>query len=103
MSKLPCTYILASERNGTIYTGVTSDLLARIHHHRQGTFGGFTKAHNVKRLVWFERHDTMEAAIAREKQIKTWRRQWKLNVIEKDNPIWRDLAEELGFEPLPPR
>ncbi|MEQ1499656.1 MAG: GIY-YIG nuclease family protein [Novosphingobium sp.] len=96
----PCVYILASQRNGTVYTGVTSDLLGRIHQHREGTFGGFTKEHGVKQLVWFEQHSTMEHAITREKRIKKWNRAWKLNLIEQANPRWRDLAEDFGFEPL---
>jgi putative endonuclease len=79
---------------------VTSDLFARIFHHREGTFGGFTKAHGVHRLVWFEVHETMESAILREKRIKKWRRAWKLELIEADNPQWLDLAEQFGFARL---
>ena len=96
----PIVYILASQRNGTLYTGVTSDLVARIHHHREGTFGGFTKQHHVNRLVWFEAHGTMENAIVREKRIKKWRRAWKLELIEAENPRWLDLAEQFGFDRL---
>jgi putative endonuclease len=91
----PTVYILASRR--TIYTGVTSNLVRRIHQHREGHIPGFTREHGAKRLVWFEQHAKMEAAIAREKRIKKWNRVWKLELIEKDNLVWRDLAEDLGF------
>jgi putative endonuclease len=96
----PTVYILASQRNGTLYTGVTSDLIARIYQHREGTFGGFTKEHGVHRLVWFEVHEMMESAFVREKRIKKWRRAWKLELIEKENPQWLDLAEQFGLVPL---
>lgn len=99
----PCVYTLASGYSGTLYTGVTSDLPARVWQHREGITGGFTSEHSVHTLVHFEVFDTMEAAILREKQIKNWRRQWKINLIEDTNPHWRDLASDLGFEPLPPR
>jgi putative endonuclease len=92
--------MLASQRNGTLYTGVTSDLPGRIWLHRQGTVPGFTQRYGVKILVWFEQHETMEQAILREKRIKKWNRAWKLQLIEADNPDWRDLASDLGFEPL---
>lgn len=98
----PTVYILASRRNGTLYVGVTSDLIQRLHEHREGAVPGFTSKHNVKRLVWFEQHSTMEHAILREKRIKKWLRVWKLELIEKDNLGWRDRAEDLGFEPLKP-
>jgi len=88
----PCVYLLASSRNGTVYTGVTSNLLQRIVQHREGTFDGFTRKHNVKMLVWFEQHSTMEHAIVREKRLKKWNRAWKLRLIEESNPSWRDLA-----------
>lgn len=97
----PTVYMLASKRNGTIYCGVTSDLVARIAKHREGTFDGFTKQYGVHRLVWFETHDDMEAAILREKRIKKWRRAWKLELIKEANPQWKDLALEFGFDPLP--
>ncbi len=90
--KQPATYMMASGRNGTIYVGVTSNLMARIYQHRESVIEGFTSKHSVNTLVWFEMHETMIAAIAREKQLKTWRREWKLALIEKDNPTWRDLA-----------
>lgn len=96
----PTVYILASHYRGRLYTGVTTDLLARVHQHRSETFGGYTAERAIKRLVWFERHEEIEAAIGREKTIKRWPRQWKFNVIEASNPDWRDLAEALGFPPL---
>jgi putative endonuclease len=99
----PCVYLLANRYRGAIYTGVTSDLVGRIHQHREETFGGFTAEHAIKRLVWFEHQDDIEVAIRREKTIKRWRRQWKFNVIEEHNPDWRDLAEDLGFPPLVPK
>ena len=100
MTKRPTVYMMASKRNGTNYTGVTSNLAKRVHEHRSGTFAGFTKRYDLKRLVWFEVHDRLDTAIAREKQIKNWKRSWKLELIEKTNPGWRDLAEDLGFETL---
>ncbi len=96
----PCVYILASRRNGTLYTGVTSDMPQRIFAHRSGSVAGFTREYGVKLLVWFEQHATMASAIQREKRIKKWNRAWKLKLIETDNPEWRDLAEGLGFPPL---
>lgn len=96
----PTVYLLASKRNGTLYVGVTSDLISRVHLHRNGLLPGFTRDHGVRQLVWFEQHATMEEAILREKRIKKWNRGWKLDLIERDNPRWRDLAEDIGFEPL---
>lgn len=90
------TYLLASRREGTLYCGVTSDLVKRVWEHRQGTAVGFTKRYGVDRLVWFEAHDDVEAAIRREKQIKRWRRAWKIELIERDNPEWRDLWPEIA-------
>lgn len=87
---------MASHRNGTLYVGVTSNLPQRVWQHKNDVVDGFTKRHTVHALVWYEAHDTMEAAIIREKQIKEWRRAWKLELIEKGNPIWRDLYEDLG-------
>ena len=98
----PTVYLLASRKNGALYTGVTSDLIQRIHQHREGLILGFTKEHGIKRLVWFEQHSTMEHAIVREKRIKKWLRRWKMELIERDNLGWRDLAEDLGFAPLEP-
>jgi putative endonuclease len=91
VEKLPCVYILASKRNGTLYTGVTSDLVKRVYEHKNGLAGGFTKKHKVHQLVYFELHEDMHAAIVREKQIKKWNRAWKLELIEKSNPAWKDL------------
>jgi putative endonuclease len=96
----PCIYILASGFNGTLYVGVTSDLFRRIVQHREGSFDGFTKRYDVKRLVYWEMADTMEAAIAREKQLKRYARDWKRNLIERENPRWADLAIGLGLPPL---
>jgi putative endonuclease len=94
------TYLLASRRNGTLYVGGTSNFLARIHEHREGTAKGFARTYGVKLLVWFEQHATMDSAITREKRIKKWERDWKLQLIEAANPDWRDLAEDFGFAPL---
>ena len=91
----PCVYILASKRNGTLYIGVTGSLAQRIWQHRHGEVPGFTKKYGVYRLVYAEPHDTMEAAITREKQIKEWKRAWKLRLIESANPEWRDLYDEI--------
>ncbi|CAA7619857.1 GIY-YIG nuclease family protein [Magnetospirillum sp. UT-4] len=93
--KRPRVYILASGRNGTLYVGVTSDLAKRVEQHRSGAVEGFTRDYGVHTLVHVEFHETMQAAIAREKQIKKWRRAWKLNLIEAANPTWRDLSAEL--------
>jgi putative endonuclease len=97
---VPAVYMLASRRNGTLYTGVTSNLQARIYQHRNGLVRGFTREYGVKLLVWYELHDRMEGAILREKRIKKWNRAWKLELIEAGNPDWRDLAEDFGFERL---
>ncbi|HTG37793.1 GIY-YIG nuclease family protein [Sphingomonas sp.] len=99
--RTPCIYILASAPNGTLYVGVTSDLMARIAQHRTEAFDGFTRRYGVKRLVWFETTETMETAIAHEKRVKRWRRDWKRNLIERNNPDWHDLAVGPGFKPLP--
>lgn len=92
MSKQFYVYILASKRNGTLYTGVTSNLPQRMHQHRNDTFGGFCTKYNVKVLVYYEQHQDAEGAITREKQIKKWKRAWKLNLIEKTNPQWKDFS-----------
>ena len=89
--KRPCVYILASERNGTLYIGVTSDLAARVWAHKSGEVEGFTKRYRVDRLVYAEPYETMLDGIKREKQMKKWRRAWKLELIESVNPKWRDL------------
>jgi putative endonuclease len=86
---------MASDRNGTLYTGVTSDISRRGWAHKSAAVEGFTKRYRVYRLVFVEFHETMGAAIVREKQIKKWRRAWKLELIERGNPQWRDLYEEL--------
>ena len=90
-------YILASKERGTLYVGVTNDLLRRVYEHKEGLAEGFTKRHGVKRLVYFETHDSIEAAIAREKHLKRWRRDWKVELIERDNPRWADLYKTLTF------
>jgi putative endonuclease len=91
----PCVYILASQRNGTLYIGVTSDLVGRVWQHRSGSGSQFVQAYCVYRLVFAEFHDTMAGAIVREKRIKKWRRAWKLELIECHNPQWRDLYDEV--------
>ncbi len=101
LDRTPCVYILASAYNGTLYTGVTSNLIARIIQHREGTFDGFTKRYQIHRLVYYETGGTMESAIVREKQIKRYKREWKRNLIERENPMWNDLAVGLGLDPLP--
>jgi putative endonuclease len=93
--KKPCVYILASERFGTLYIGVTSDLIKRIWAHKSDTVEGFTKKYRAHTLVWFEQHEAMDSAISREKALKAWNRDWKLNLIESMNPDWRDLYPEL--------
>ena len=102
MDRQPCVYILASDRVGTIYIGVTSNLMQRLYQHRTGDVPGFTSRYEVKKLVRHELFEDMLSAIAREKQLKRWHRQWKLNLIEQDNPGWDDLALDLGFEPPKP-
>ena len=89
-------YILASHRNGTLYIGETNDLVRRIYEHREGFVAGFTKRHGVKRLVYFETYDQVEPAIQREKTMKRWPREWKINQIERENPNWEDLYEGLS-------
>ena len=93
--KRPCVYILASKRNGTLYIGVTSDVLRRVWEHKTGVVEGFSRKYNVDRLVYVEFHETMPDAIAREKRLKKWRRAWKINLIEQGNEEWRDIFEEL--------
>jgi putative endonuclease len=89
-------YILASRRNGTLYTGMTDNLVGRVWQHQARLVPGFTKTYGVKTLVWFEVHETREAAILRGRQLKKWNRTWKLELIERGNPAWRDLANELS-------
>ncbi|MBD1547172.1 GIY-YIG nuclease family protein [Roseibium aggregatum] len=87
-------YILASDRNGTLYIGVSSDLPRLIYEHKNGLLDGFTKTYDVTRLVYAEQHDRIDEAIAREKQLKSWKRAWKIDLIERSNPEWRDLTED---------
>jgi len=95
MQRNPCVYILANKPNGTLYVGVTSDLPKRVWQHKHRETSGFTKKYHVHRLVWFEMHESMEAAISREKAIKKWRRAWKVELIEAENPGWKDLYDGL--------
>ena len=95
MERQPCVYLLASKRNGTLYVGVTSNLVKRVWEHKNGVVNGFTHKYNVHKLVWYELHATMETAITREKAIKKWRRAWKIRLIEENNPGWNDLYEEV--------
>jgi putative endonuclease len=90
-------YILASRRNGTLYVGHTDDLIRRVWQHKTEELRGFTSQYGVKHLVWFEQHQTREAAFARERPLKTWNRAWKLQLIETINPQWRDLSEDYGL------
>lgn len=93
--KVPVVYMMASGIQGTLYIGVTSDLVLRVWQHRQGVVDGFTERFGVKRLVWYELHGSMQAAIAREKSLKKWNRAWKVRLIEEGNLAWRDLWDEI--------
>ena len=93
--KQPCVYMLASTRNGTLYVGVTSNLVGRVWQHKQDLVDGFTRDHGVHRLVWYEPHETMESAILAEKRMKKWNRRWKVELIEKSNPDWLELYQGL--------
>ena len=95
MEKQPCVYILASRRFGTLYVGITSNLIKRIYQHRNDLVEGFTQRYKVHTLVWYEQHENMESAILREKEVKKWQRHAKIMLIEKGNPEWRDLWEDL--------
>ena len=95
MKKIYYVYILANKRNGTLYTGITSDLALRIYQHKKGIIKGFTKKYNVKILVHVETYTNVQDAILREKRIKKWKRQWKINIIEEHNPNWHDLYDDL--------
>lgn len=93
--KEPAVYILASKRNGTLYIGVTSDIVERVWQHKKDVAEGFTKKYGVHTLVYYEWHEDMDAAILREKRLKKWNRAWKLRLIEEMNPEWRDLFEDV--------
>jgi putative endonuclease len=93
--KQPCVYMLASGWNGTLYVGVTSDLIKRVWEHKSDAVEGFTRRYRVHDLVWYEQHGTMESAILREKAIKEWKRAWKIRLVEASNALWRDLYPEL--------
>jgi putative endonuclease len=93
--KQPCVYILASGWDGTLYVGVTSDLIKRVWEHKNDLIEGFTKTYRVHNLVWFEQHETMESAILRERAIKEWNRAWKIELIEESNQSWQDLYPQL--------
>jgi putative endonuclease len=99
MERQPCVYILASGKHGTLYIGVTSNLMGRLWQHREKIVKGFTSRHDVFRLVYFEQFGEMDAAILREKRLKKWNRDWKVRLIEEDNPEWHDLSLDWGFEP----
>ena len=88
-------YILSSKQNGTVYSGVTSDIVKRSYEHKNNLADGFTKKYNIHQLVWYEIHETAETAIMREKQIKKWQRKWKLELIERNNPQWKDLYDDI--------
>lgn len=102
MIRSPTVYILASQRNGTLYIGVTSDPIKRVWEHKHGAVEGFTRKYRVHALVYFEQHARMEEAIVREKQIKKWNRAWKLRLIEESNPEWRDLYPDILDSGFPP-
>ncbi len=88
-------YILASKKNGTLYVGVTNDILRRVNEHKTDVISGFTKKYQIHSLVYFEETNDIMSALTREKQLKSWRRSWKIKLIEKDNPVWRDLYQEI--------
>ena len=102
MPKRGYVYLLASRRNGTLYIGVTSDLIQRVWQHKQSLIPGFTKKYNVHQLVYYEVYDDIRDAILREKRLKKWRRDWKLELIEAENPEWTDLYEQLASGPGSP-
>ena len=95
MARVGYVYMVASKRYGTLYSGVTSDLVRRVWEHRSAAVDGFTKAYGVKRLVWFETHEEIYEALTREKQIKEWKRHWKIELIQKTNPLWLDLFHDI--------
>jgi len=91
MERQPCVYILASKKRGTLYTGVTSNLAKRIWEHKNNLVAGFTSRYSVHNLVWYEMSNTMDSVIQKEKEIKNWKRKWKIELVEQSNPEWRDL------------
>ncbi|MEO8365340.1 MAG: GIY-YIG nuclease family protein [Pseudoxanthomonas sp.] len=93
--KQPAVYMLATGKRGTLYLGVTSNLIARTWQHREHVVEGFTKRYNITMLAWYELHGTMESAILREKQLKKWNREWKLRLVHESNPEWRDLWDDI--------
>lgn len=93
--KIYFIYILASKKHGILYIGVTNNLKRRIYEHKNGIIEGFTKRYFVKNLVWYDSTDSIESALTREKQMKLWKREWKINIIEKNNPEWKDLSDNL--------
>ena len=95
MIKQPAVYVLASERNGTLYIGVTSDLVKRVWEHKNNLVEGFTKRYSVHHLVWYELHESMNSAIEQEKKMKEWERAWKIRLIEENNPNWNDLYDSI--------
>ncbi|OGW18890.1 MAG: GIY-YIG nuclease [Nitrospinae bacterium RIFCSPLOWO2_12_FULL_45_22] len=95
MNRQPAVYILASKRNGTLYVGITSDVIKRVWEHKNNVVKGFTERYSVHQLVWYELHETMESAIRKEKMLKNWKRVWKLELIERSNPNWQDLYETI--------
>ncbi|MFT3671518.1 GIY-YIG nuclease family protein [Aestuariivirga sp.] len=95
IEKQPAVYIMSDRKHGVPYIGVTSALWTRVSEHKSGTLAGFTSQHGLHRLVWYEHHHTMQSAIHREKQLKKWKRRWKLEMIDRFNPEWRDLHEEI--------
>lgn len=96
MKDIYFVYIMASKRRGTLYVGVTNDLVRRVHEHRTGSIEGFTSKYLVKHLVWYESTSSIDAAITHEKRVKRWRRDWKFDLVETTNPEWRDLYEEIS-------
>ncbi|MGH8718359.1 MAG: GIY-YIG nuclease family protein [Burkholderiales bacterium] len=96
MNEASYVYILASRLNGTLYIGVTSDLVKRVWEHKENLVSGFTKRHAIKNLVWYELHEDVMSAITREKQLKKWNRAWKIRLIQEKNPRWRDLYNEIA-------
>ncbi len=95
MGKAYCVYIMASRRNGTLYIGATSELIKRVYQHKTGAADGFTKQYHIDRLVWFEQHESPASMVTRERQLKEWKRAWKVELIEALNPTWRDLYGEI--------